>query len=129
MRADGEFGAVPSYTACRERGLPFLSRLSRPELLDDTEVLRRLSRAIWTFATDDRSGPRRSATDLGVAIVPAGRETRRDDGTVYEPISARLVVSRYPRTGDADHGRVIDGWQYEMFVTDAAASSPCGSGR
>ncbi len=44
---DGEFGNVPWFAACREHGLPFVTRLNRPKLYEDPEVLDRLRSATW----------------------------------------------------------------------------------
>lgn len=120
---DGEYGWIPHYTACRERGMPFLTRLTRPELLDDPVVRRRLEEAVWHFVPDSLSGPRRSAIDLGIVTIPPGKGTRRSDGSEYEPVDVRVVVSRFPRDGAPDHGRVVQGWQYELFVVDAPAEA------
>jgi len=116
LRMDGEFGHVPYLSMCLEAGLPALSRLNRPKLLDQPDVRRRMASGPWYRVPDSRSGPTRSAMDLGMVTVPPGRDTLRDDGTSYEPIEVRVVVSRYERTGEAEHGRVIDGWQYELFA-------------
>ncbi|NOY27972.1 MAG: hypothetical protein GXP62_19070 [Oligoflexia bacterium] len=116
LRMDGEFGNVPYLSMCLEAGLPALSRLNRPKLLDQPEVRRHLAEGTWYRVPDSRSGPMRSAMDLGVVNVRPGRESRRDDGTPYEPIDIRVVVSRYEREGKAEHGQVIDGWQYELFA-------------
>jgi len=97
-----------------------MTRLTRPEMFEQAEVLHALRTGTWHFVPDSLSGPRRSALDLGVVTVPAGTETVQQDGTPYDPVEVRVVVSRYPRTGKAEHGRVIDGWQYEMFVVDVA---------
>lgn len=123
MRADGEFGWVPAYTIWRERGVPFLTRLTRPELFDRADVRRRLAEADWHFVRDDGSGPRRSAAELGIVTVPAGEDVLRDDGSAYAPVAVRVVVSRYERDGDAEHGRVVDGWQYELFAVDVPAEA------
>jgi hypothetical protein len=123
IRMDGEFGWVPFVDACRTRGVPCITRLTRPEMFEQAEVLRVLREGTWHFVPDSRSGPRRSALDLGVVTVPPGVDTRRPDGTAYAPIAVRVVCSRYPRTEKAEHGRVIDGWQYELFVVDAPADA------
>ena len=117
---DGEFAAVPTYSALRARKLPFITRFTRYEILDQPAVRQQLREATWLAVEDDRSGPRRSAIDLGIVTVQAGDQTRREDGTPFEPLSLRIVASRYVRSGEADHGRVLDGWQYELFVVDAA---------
>lgn len=123
LRMDGEFGSVPYFAVCREQGVPFITRLNRLELLDDPAVRRRLVEGTWTLVADDRSGVRRSAMDLGTVTVSPGRDTLRDDGSPYEPVHVRVVVSRYPRNGEAEHGRVIEGWQYELFAVDVPAEA------
>jgi hypothetical protein len=124
VRADGAFGHVPGITAARERGLPFLSRLTRPNLLDQLEVRQRLVEATWFYVPDSRSGPRRSAMDIGLVTLIPGKETVRDDGSPYEPVEVRVVVSRYPcdEASTRGRGRVIDGWRYELYVADGLAA-------
>ncbi len=124
VRADGAFGHVPGITAARERRLPFLSRLTRPNLLDQPEVRQQLSDATWFYVPDSRSGPRRSAMDIGLVTLTPGKDTVRDDGSPYEPVEARVVVSRYP-CDDAStrgRGRVIEGWRYELYVADGLSA-------
>jgi len=123
VRADGAFGNVPGITAARERGLPFLSRLTRPKLLEQPEVRRRLADATWTYVPDSRSGPQRSAIDIGLVTLTAAVGTTRDDNSPYEPINARVVVSRYPcdDSSTRGRGRVVDGWRYELYVADGLA--------
>lgn len=118
IRMDGEFGSVPAYTACRERGVPFLTRLNRPEMYLAPDVRRRLAEATWTYVASDCSGPRRAAAELGTATIPAAPQTRRSDGTPFAPVTVRVIVSRYRRDGEAEHGHIIHGWQYELFVAD-----------
>ena len=122
-RMDGEFGHVPWYAACRERGLPFITRLNRAKLYEDPEVLARLRSATWNLVPDSLSGPRRGAADLGILTVHPGQATRRSDGGRYEPIAVRVVASRFPRTGKANHGRIVDGWQIELFAVDVPAAA------
>lgn len=114
--ADGEFGHVPAYTQIRGAGLACITRLNRPELLEQADVREQMATRPWHFVPDSCSGPRRSAMDLGMVTVRPGKDTVKDDGSPYDPIDVRVVVSRYPREGEAEHGRVIDGWQYELFV-------------
>jgi len=123
MRMDGEHGNVPCYTACRERGVPFITRLNRPKLLEDDEVLALLRSATWYRVADSGSGPRRAAADLGMMTIAPGERTRRPDGTPYEPITVRVVASIFPNTGKAGRGKVIDGWQVELFAADVPADA------
>ena len=123
MRMDGEYGNVPWFTACRERGLPFVTRLNRPKLLEDPEVLRRLRVATWHRVPDSGCGPRRSATDLGILTIHPGKRTRRPTGGVYEPVIVRVVACVFPKTGKAKRGRTLDGLQVELFAVDVPADA------
>lgn len=118
MRMDGEYGNVPWFTACRERGLPFVTRLNRPKLYEDPDILRRLRTASWWRVPDSLSGPSRAAADLGTLVIEPGQHTRRPDGTAYGPVTVRVVASAFPRDVKANHGRVLDGWQVELFAVD-----------
>lgn len=123
VRMDGEFGNVPWFTACRERGLPFVTRLNRPKLYEDPQILELLRTAKWVRVPDSKSGPRRSAADIGVLTVHPGERTRRPGGAMYEPVTIRVVATIFKKTGDAKRGRTIDGYQVELFVVDAAADA------
>lgn len=121
VRMDGEHGNVPWFAACRERGLPFVTRLNRPKLFDDPEVLDRLRKATFHLVEDSRCGPQRSAADLGVLTLEAAAKTRRPDGSKYDPIAVRVVACIFPKTGKAKRGRTIDGWEVELFAADLPA--------
>lgn len=123
IRVDGAYGWVPDFTACREREVPFCTRLTRPELFTQPDFLQRLLAAEWVFVPDSGGGPRRSAAELGLVTVHAGDGVVRNDGTPYEPVEVRVVVSRFERDKKAQRGRVIEGWQYELFVIDAPADA------
>ena len=123
MRMDGEYGNVPWFTACRERGLPFVTRLNRSKLYEDPLVLQRLRAATWHRVPDSGCEPHRSAADLGILTVPAGQRTRRPDGSRYEPIPVRVVACVFPKTGKAKRGRTLDGMQVELFAVDVPADA------
>lgn len=123
VRMDGEFGSIPFFTSCRERWLPFVTRLNRPKLFKDPVVLERLRTGPWLQVPDSGSGPRRAAKDLGLLVVSAGAQTRRPDGSTYAPIQLRVVASALPKTGPANHGRILDGWQVELFAVDLPADA------
>lgn len=116
MRMDGEFGYVPALTLLEEAGQPALTRLNRLHLLDQPDVRQRIVTGTWHRVPDSGSGPIRSALDLGTVTLRPGKETLRPDGTCYEPLDVRVIISRLPREGTAEHGKVIDGWQYELFA-------------
>lgn len=118
MRMDGEYGHVPWFTACRERNLPFVTRLNRPQLYEDVDVLKRLWSALWYLVPDSGAGPQRAAADIGTLSIHPGKRTRRPDGSVYEPVPVRVVASIFPKTGKAKRGRTLDGWQVELFAVD-----------
>lgn len=121
LRMDGEYGYVPGYARCRAAGVRILTRLTRPEIFDDPAVRARLFEGTWHLVEGDGSGPQRSALDLGTMFIPPGRDTLDEDDRPYEPVERRVVVSRYRRTASAEHGVVLDGWQYELFVVDVDA--------
>jgi len=117
-RMDGEYGNLPRFSACRERGLPFISRLNRAKLYEDPEILARLRAAKWHLVPDSGAGPQRSAADLGILTVAPGERTRRPDGSRYDSLDLRVVASIFPKTGKAKRGRTLDGWQVELFAAD-----------
>ena len=123
MRMDGEYGHVPWFTACRERKLPFITRLNRPKLYEDVEVLELLRAATWYQVPNSGSEPQRAAADLGILTVHPGNRTRRPDGGNYEPVDVRVVASIFPKTSDAKRGRTLDGWQVELFAVDLPADA------
>jgi hypothetical protein len=55
--------------------------------------------------------------------IHPGKQTRRQDGTAYDPITVRVIASIFPKTGDAKRGRTIDGWQVELFAADLPATA------
>lgn len=115
---DGADGWVPTYHACRAKGVAFVTRLTRPELLDQQDVRERLRTGTWYVVPDSGSGPRRLAIDLGIVTVRPGPATRRPDGGAYEPVDVRVVVTRFEQPDrDRGCGRRLDGWRYEMFAT------------
>ena len=121
VRMDGEHGNVPCYLACRERGVPFITRLNRMKLLGDDEVLAALRSARGSRVADSGSGPRRAAADLSVMTIAPGKRALRDDGSSYESVTVRVVASIFPNSGKAGRGRIIDGWQVELFAADVPA--------
>lgn len=123
FRMDGAYGHVPYYTDCRERGVPFLTRLNRLKLFDQDSIRTLLREGSWEMVASSLGGPVRGALELGLVTLPAGDGTKRKDGSDYEPLTVRVVVSRYPRTTEAEHGVVLEGWQYEMFAIDAPIAS------
>jgi hypothetical protein len=123
MRMDGEYGNVPWYTACRERALPFITRLNRPYLYADPEMLERLRSAIWYQVPSSGAEPRRAAADIGMCVIHPAKRTRRSDGTAYAPVTVRVVASIFPKSGKAKRGATLDGWQVELFAVDLPADT------
>lgn len=122
MRLDGEAGNVPQYTVLREAGLPFITRVNRPKFYEDPDVLERMRSASWYEVTDSLSGPRRFAADIGVVTLHPDRDTRRPDGSKYEPVAVRVVASAFRSdAAKAQRGYILDGYQVELFAVDAPA--------
>jgi hypothetical protein len=123
MRMDGEYGNVPWYTACREHALPFITRLNRPYLYENPEMLERLRSAIWYQVPSSGAEPRRAAADIGMCVIHPAKCTRRHDGTAYAPVTVRVVASIFPKSGKAKRGATLDGWQVELFAVDLPADT------
>lgn len=123
VRMDGEHGNVPWYAACRARRLPFVTRVNRPHLYEDPDVLDRLRHATWHQVPDSRCEPQRAAADLGAMTLTAGKQTRRPEGRAYDPVTVRVVACIFPKTGEAKRGRTIDGWEVELFAVDLPADT------
>lgn len=116
LRADGEFGGVPSLAEAQAAGIAYLTRMVRYEVLPLPAVRARLAQARWDRVPDSGSGPARYAAELGDVLLPAGLSTRRTDGTLYEPVVARVVVSRCTHAAAGAGVPVGD----EIFETFAA---------
>lgn len=106
MVSDGEYGSIPYLHECAAMGIRYLSRCSRYEVLRDPLVVARLAEGAWFRVDDSGSGPTRYACDIGVVEAHAGKMTRADDGTPYDPVRCRLVASAYrsdPATSGCGH--------------------------
>lgn len=115
-RLDGAYGGVPAMTALIERGLPFVTRASQ-QLLTLSEVQQRLSDAAWEFVPGAEIEGMRSVAELGKITLQPAEGTLKDDGSSYAPITVRAVVTRLQQSGEAGRGVVVEGWQYEVFLT------------
>jgi hypothetical protein len=119
VRVDGLGGCVPFIAECEESSLRYVARLSRYHFLESLEVAQHLDQVDWELVQDSGSGPRREAADLGWVKIHPGAQTRRVDGSRFDPTRARVVVSRFRPTESATgSGRTIDGWVYEMYATN-----------
>lgn len=117
VRADGEYGNVPQISSFIEHNVNFITRLNRSALLNNTELHRRLVEAQWELVPDSKSGPSRSAADIGIITLKPAAQSLQDDGSDYAPVTVRVVVSRFPNEKKAGRGKVIAGWQYELYAT------------
>ena len=119
LRADGAAGNVPSITACAEASVHYITRLAHYQLLQDNCVVGHLNEAEWFEVPSSGSGPTRQAADLGRVKLEPAPTSLQADGSVFDPIETRVVVSRYPC---AEEGRgagvTLDGWHYELYGTD-----------
>lgn len=118
VRVDGAGGNTPFITACQEAGICFVTRGWPYQLLDEPELRRHLNEVDWYEVEDSRSGPCRQAAELGRFELPCAPNTVREDGSPYQKVCCRLVISRYRAESDRGVGRLIEGWKYELFATD-----------
>jgi hypothetical protein len=124
VRADGEFCSVGAMRTCLAARVHVLTRLCRYALLDRHEVIEAMGTATWQPVPTDGSGPRREAADLGLfTLYPDDRAQDAGGG----PVEVRVVVSRFPRCSDPDHGILLDGFQVELFATSLPSDAwPAG---
>ena len=123
IRVDGEGGNTPFITGCQEAGLHYLTRLAAYELFDMPAICMYLNAAVWHEVEDSGSGPKRYAVDLGRIQLPCSPRTLREDGTPFAPVMSRVVVARYRSETGRGAGRLLDGWNYELFATDLEAEA------
>jgi hypothetical protein len=117
VRCDGGFGHVPYVAFCEENNLAFLTRLSHYGLFEREEIKKHLAQALWCRVEDSKSGPLREAADLGeVTLLPAA-QTRKEDGTQFDPVKVRVVASRAHTDNDNGAGILIDGKLHELYGT------------
>jgi len=120
IRADGEFGSVGAMRTCLGAGVEVLSRLSRYSLLDHQRVKSAIAAGNWRPVPGDGSGPRREAIDVGsYTLSPDSDAYNAESG----PIKVRVVVSRFARYTEPDHGIVRDGFQWELFATSLSTDA------
>jgi hypothetical protein len=122
-RMDGAYGNVPWFTACIERGLPFVTRLNRKKMYKDPNLLALLRSGAPFVVPDSLSGPTRAAIELGWHLIKPGKKTRRPDGSPYEPVRVRVVASLFPADQPANRGQYIDGMAVELFATTLPADA------
>lgn len=112
--ADGGGGGWAPLRAAIEMGLYGLVRCSNYDWLDADDVRQRLYDPGWFAVPDSRSGPSRSAKELGIWRDTSGH-------------TFRVIVSRFAaaeaKTERGGAGRQIDGWHYELFLFDAPADA------
>lgn len=115
MVCDGEFGDVPYLDAAQHAGVALVTRCSRYNLLESAIVRRFLASADWRPVPSGGTGTHRLACDLGVVALPAGESTRRSDGSRYDPVQVRIVVTRRADSG-SKVGSLLGGERLELFV-------------
>ncbi len=124
LRADGAAGNVPFITACAETGVRYITRLAHYRVFQNKSIVEHLNDAVWFDVPSSGSGPTRQAADLGRVVLEPAPNSLQADGTVFEPIETRVVVSRFPRAEDGrGAGVILDGWQYELYGTDLSPTA------
>ncbi len=120
LRGDGAFGSVPYLTACVRAAIGLVSRCVRPELFSQHRIVERLQEADWFFVPSSCTAPQRFAAEVGTITLTPSDKTRRADGSRYDPVPCRVVCAKTKRregATEAHRGQLIDGWQYELFVS------------
>jgi hypothetical protein len=112
--ADGGGGGWAPLRAAIEAGLYGLVRCSNYHWLDDRDVRKRVYEPGWFAVPDSRSGPSRSAKELGI--------WRDTSGHLFRVIVSRFAAAE-AKTERGGAGREIDGWHYELYLFDAPADA------
>lgn len=91
---------------CSQSGIPYITRLSSYDLLNEEEVVEQMRRKSWELVEDSGSGPGRWACEVGEHCFKGGH-------------LARLIITRFKTEKEkkSGAGHLLDGYQYEMFVT------------
>jgi len=106
---DGAHRGWPQVDVLGPMSLSYVTRLAHYGPLEDPGQLSTLLAAPWTRVRDSLSGPKRWAREMGT-IEREGR-------------TVRLVITRFQPANGKKHGagKLIDGWQCEVFATDLQA--------
>jgi hypothetical protein len=120
LRCDGQAGGgMRTLLAAEQAGLAYLTRLSRYDVLDWSEVERHLEQARFEPVEDSLSGPRREAAEMGSLRLVA--HDRLPEESEKPTLRSRIVLSRFPASEPRRGVGIVRGsWQYEMFATNLA---------
>lgn len=121
MRADGAGGNFPFASACEAQGIRYLARYAQYAILERPEVRDHMAATAWHWVDDALSGPRRQAADLGdlqLYCTDGTTSVPAPEGHALHNIACRLIASRYPADAERGDGVVIEGWRYELFITN-----------
>jgi hypothetical protein len=118
LRCDGQAGGgMRTLLACQQAAMAYLTRLSRYDVLDWSEVERHLEQAQFEPVEDSLSGPRREAAELGSLRLVA--HDRRPGESEKPTMRSRIVISRFGASEPKRGVGIVRGpWQYEMFATN-----------
>ncbi|MEQ1571859.1 MAG: transposase [Myxococcota bacterium] len=111
-RGDGELGSAGTIRAIIDSGAHPLVRLSRYQLLDREQVVAHLREAHWYPVRRGESGLDREAAELGTFTLRGSTDAEEE-----AVVTVRVVVTRFPRTSEPDHGVLRAGHQLEIFAT------------
>ena len=109
-RTDGYTGHAWEISEHDKRGLGYLTRVVNYELLNQ-ELLRWAVDATWTGVPSSTSGTVREALDLGRRTISG----ERPGGGSHVEARPRVVLTRFPTQKKRGAGKLIDGYQYELF--------------
>lgn len=119
LRVDGEGSGVPFLAAYQQVGLHYLTRCTHDGLFEELDLPALEATPAWFEV--EAGGPTRVAVDLGEHELRPGANTRQADGTAYEPVTTRIVMSRIPASSSTGAGRICGQHRYELFATSLPA--------
>lgn len=120
LRIDGAGGNVPTISECQSAGIQYIVRSAHYSLFDYTDICTYLDSTQWYTVPSSETLPRRQAAELSTVTWFPSRTEFADGGT-HNPTGTRMVVSRFPADHKRGAGKLINGWQYELYATNLSA--------
>ena len=122
-RFDGKAPSIELLAQATGAGIQFVTRWADYKLLEDSAFRAGLQRP-WARVSSSGSGPERSAVEFASRLlVPPGDDSSSDDAPTAEPVTARLIATRYTASALKGCGRRQGDQVYELFITSLPADN------
>ena len=123
LRIDGEGGSIPTISACNKAGISFVFRSRHSSILEHPDNQQQLLKGQWYEVKDSGSGPQRFALDLGEVELTPSASLVNEEGEPYQPLTCRVIVTRFAASTKCSSGAFMDNAMYESFVTNLPSAA------